>query len=96
MQKFLTNIDGDSEELLNLWFKRTGNREQIFLATKFGVSRGADGKPNMRSDADYVRQACEQSLKRLGVERIDLYYCHRVDMKTPIEKTVEVMATLKK
>jgi aryl-alcohol dehydrogenase-like predicted oxidoreductase len=50
----------------------------------------------MRSDSEYVRQACEKSLKRLGVEKIDLYYCHLVDMKTPIEKTVEAMTQLKK
>ena len=90
------NVDGDSEDLLKLWFERTGKRNQIFLATKFGVLRGADGKPSMRSDPEYVRQACEKSLKRLGVEKIDLYYCHRVDMKTPIEKTVEAMAQLKR
>ena len=90
------NVDGDSEDLLKLWFERTGKRDQIFLATKFGVLRGAGGKPSMRSDAEYVRQACEKSLKRLGVEKIDLYYCHRVDMKTPIEKTVEAMAQLKR
>jgi aryl-alcohol dehydrogenase-like predicted oxidoreductase len=50
----------------------------------------------MRSDSEYVKQACEKSLRRLGVKKIDLYYCHRVDMKTPIEKTVEAMAELKK
>jgi aryl-alcohol dehydrogenase-like predicted oxidoreductase len=50
----------------------------------------------MRSDPEYVREACDKSLRRLGVKKIDLYYCHRVDMKTPIEKTVEAMATLKK
>jgi hypothetical protein len=94
--KSLMNVDGDSEDLLKLWFERTGKRDQIFLATKFGVLRGADGKPTMRSDSEYVRQACEKSLKRLGVEKIDLYYCHLVDMKTPIEKTVEAMTQLKK
>jgi aryl-alcohol dehydrogenase-like predicted oxidoreductase len=50
----------------------------------------------IRSDPEYVRQACETSLKRLGTSYIDLYYCHRVDGKTPIEKTVEAMAQLKK
>ena len=50
----------------------------------------------MRSDPEYVKQACEKSLKRLGVETIDLYYCHRVDQKTPIEKTIEAMVELKK
>lgn len=49
-----------------------------------------------RSDPKYVKDSCEKSLKRLGVDCIDLYYCHRVDGKTPIEKTVEAMAELKK
>jgi aryl-alcohol dehydrogenase-like predicted oxidoreductase len=48
------------------------------------------------SSPEYCREACEKSLKRLGVESIDLYYCHRVDIRTPIEKTVEALAELKK
>jgi aryl-alcohol dehydrogenase-like predicted oxidoreductase len=54
------------------------------------------GKFISRSDPEYVKQACETSLKRLGVEKIDLYYCHRVDRKTPIEETVNALAGLKK
>ena len=81
---------------MRLWFERTGKREQIFLASKFGVTIGEDGKPAFRSDGDYVRQACEKSLKRMGVDKIDLYYCHRVDKKTPIEQTVSVLAELQK
>ena len=50
----------------------------------------------MRSDPQYVREACDKSLKRLGVKKIDLYYCHRVDKQTPIEETVTAMAELKK
>jgi aryl-alcohol dehydrogenase-like predicted oxidoreductase len=73
-------------------------RDQVVLATKFGIVRdpansafrGVNGKP------DYVRKACEASLKRLGVETIDLYYQHRVDPKTPIEETVGAMAELVK
>jgi aryl-alcohol dehydrogenase-like predicted oxidoreductase len=65
------------------------------LATKFGVTI-ANGKPTMRSDPEYVKQACEKSLKRLGLDKIDLYYCHRVDKVTPIEETVAAMAELKK
>ena len=72
-----------------------GRREEVVLATKFGIVRGEDrtvrsisGKP------DYVRQACEGSLRRLGVETIDLYYQHRVDPATPIEDTVGAMAAL--
>jgi aryl-alcohol dehydrogenase-like predicted oxidoreductase len=75
-----------------------GRRDQVVLATKFGIVRdpansafrGVNGKP------DYVRKACEASLKRLGVETIDLYYQHRVDTKTPIEETVGAMAQLVK
>ena len=75
--------------------KRTEERNSIFLCTKYGVTKGADGKPTVRSDPEYVKKACEKSLKRLGVSKIDLYYCHRVDMKTPIEQTIEAMAELK-
>jgi aryl-alcohol dehydrogenase-like predicted oxidoreductase len=89
-------VDADSEDLLKLWFERTKKRDQIFLATKFAVTKGADGKPTIRSDPEYVREACEKSLKRLGVDKIDLYYCHRVDQKTPIEKTMAAMAELKR
>ncbi|MCU0555035.1 MAG: aldo/keto reductase [Syntrophales bacterium] len=72
-----------------------GRRREVFLATKFGILRSADpayrgicGRP------DYVRSACEASLKRLGVEVIDLYYQHRVDPEVPIEETVGAMASL--
>ncbi|KAF2800221.1 Aldo/keto reductase [Melanomma pulvis-pyrius CBS 109.77] len=91
-----SDVYADSEDLLRLWFERTGKRDQIFLATKFAVTKGKDGKPTIRSDPEYVRQACEKSLKRLGIEKIDLYYCHRVDQKTPIEHTVAALAELKK
>ena len=70
-------------------------RKDVILATKFGIVRGPD--PMTRSvsgRADYVRTACEASLKRLGVEVIDLYYLHRVDPNTPIEETVGAMARL--
>lgn len=75
-----------------------GKRDKIVLATKFGIVRdpanpmvrGVNGK------TDYVRQSCENSLRRLGVETIDLYYQHRVDPNTPIEETVGAMAHLVK
>ena len=73
-----------------------GKREKIVLATKFGIVRDP-GNPNARGvngKADYVRRSCESSLKRLGVETIDLYYQHRVDPNTPIEETVGAMAQL--
>lgn len=90
------DIYGDSEDLLGAWFKRTGKREDIFLATKFAVHGFPDGDMVIRSDPEYVKQACEASLKRLGVDSIDLYYCHRVDRKTPIERTVRAMVELQK
>ncbi len=75
-----------------------GRRDQVVIASKFGIVRdpkdasvrGVNGKP------DYVRQSCEGSLRRLGVDTIDLYYQHRVDPNTPIEETVGAMAQLVK
>lgn len=83
-----------NEELVGRAIK--GKRDQVVLATKFGIvrdpanpdARGVNGKP------DYVRRACEASLRRLGVDYIDLYYQHRVDPNTPIEETVWAMAEL--
>ena len=72
-----------------------GRRDKVFLATKFGILRSGD--PNFRGvngRPEYVRAACEASLRRLGVDMIDLYYQHRVDPNTPIEETVGAMAEL--
>ena len=89
------DVYADSEDLIGKWFKRTGKRNDIFLATKFaGMMK--DGGFMVNNDPEYVREACEKSLERLGVQTIDLYYCHRLDQKTPIEKTVEAMVQLKK
>ena len=72
-----------------------GRRDAVQLATKFGNVRGENGDYlGIRGDADYVRQACEASLERLGVDHIDLYYQHRVDKSTEIEETVGAMAEL--
>ncbi len=72
-----------------------GRRDQVVVATKFGNVRGPKGEPlGISGKADYVRSACEASLERLGVEAIDLYYQHRVDLETPIEETVGAMAEL--
>ncbi len=72
-----------------------GRRDQVVLATKFGNVRNEQGERlGIRGDAEYVRQACDASLQRLGVDHIDLYYQHRVDPKTPIEETVGAMAEL--
>src|SRR6202167_1481871 len=87
---------GDNEELVGKTIR--GRRDEVFLATKFANTRKKDdptywvisGKP------EYVRSACDASLKRLGVEHIDLYYQHRVDPLTPIEETVGAMAELVK
>ncbi len=70
-------------------------RDEVQLATKFGNKRGENGERlGIDGSPDYVRRACEASLRRLGVETIDLYYQHRVDPETPIEDTVGAMADL--
>jgi aryl-alcohol dehydrogenase-like predicted oxidoreductase len=72
-----------------------GRRDEVVIATKFGQVRGPSGEPlGLRGDPDYVLQACDASLERLGVEQIDLYYQHRVDPKVAIEETVGAMAEL--
>jgi aryl-alcohol dehydrogenase-like predicted oxidoreductase len=72
-----------------------GERDQLVLATKFGNVRGPDGAwLGLNGRPEYVRQACEASLQRLGVAYIDLYYQHRVDKAVPIEETVGAMAEL--
>ena len=85
--------NGANEELVGRALK--GIREKVVLATKFGQIRHKDGRQDVSGKPDYVRQACEASLKRLGVDTIDLYYIHRVDPNTPIEDTVGAMARLK-
>jgi aryl-alcohol dehydrogenase-like predicted oxidoreductase len=85
-----------NEELVGRAIK--GKRERVVLATKFGIVRDPSN-PNIRGvngKADYVKKSCEESLKRLGVEHIDLYYQHRVDPNTPIEETVGALAELVK
>ncbi|MDQ3065865.1 MAG: aldo/keto reductase [Actinomycetota bacterium] len=84
---------GDNERLVG---KAIGDRrDDVVLATKFGNVRGPQGEfLGQNSKPDYVRSACEASLERLGVETIDLYYQHRVDLETPIEETVGAMAEL--
>ncbi|KDQ10667.1 hypothetical protein BOTBODRAFT_163531 [Botryobasidium botryosum FD-172 SS1] len=86
------DVYNDSEEILGKWFRRTGNRSKIFLATKFGITpdHSVNGKP------EYVKEACTRSLAKIGVDYVDLYYLHRVDTKTPIELTVGAMAELVK
>ena len=82
-----------NEELVGKALK--GRRQRVVLATKFGNVRAPDGRfVGVNGKPDYVRAACDASLKRLGVDRIDLYYQHRVDRDTPIEETVGAMAEL--
>ena len=83
---------GHNEELLARALK--GRRAQVVLATKFGNLRKPDGTPGVNGRPEYVPQACDASLKRLGVEVIDLYYQHRVDPGVPIEDTVGAKARL--
>jgi aryl-alcohol dehydrogenase-like predicted oxidoreductase len=85
---------GANEELVGRAI--ADRRGEVFLATKFGNVRGPNGEfLGVRGDPEYVRSACEASLKRLKVETIDLYYQHRVDIKVPIEDTVGEMARLR-
>jgi aryl-alcohol dehydrogenase-like predicted oxidoreductase len=86
---------GHNEELLGRFFRESGRRGEVVLATKFGNRRGPNGERlGISGRPEYVREACEASLRRLGVEHIDLYYQHRVDRNTPIEDTVGAMAEL--
>ncbi len=84
---------GRNEELVGRALR--GRRNEVVLATKFGNVRSADGKfLGVNGRPEYVQQSCEASLRRLGVEQIDLYYQHRVDTRVPIEETVGAMAKL--
>src|SRR5512146_1976608 len=84
---------GHNEELVGRAIRN--RRDEVFLATKFGNVRGSDGSwIGVNGRPDYVRQSCEASLKRLGIETIDLYYQHRVDSEVPIEETVGAMKQL--
>ncbi len=86
---------GDNERLVGRALR--GRRDRVVLATKFGIVRTDDpGFRAVNGRPDYVRQSCEGSLRRLGVDTIDLYYQHRVDPDTPIEDTVGAMAQLVK
>jgi aryl-alcohol dehydrogenase-like predicted oxidoreductase len=84
---------GANEELVGRAI--AGRRNDVIIATKFGIVRGADeSSRGVNGRPEYVRQCCEASLKRLGIDTIDLYYQHRVDPETPIEDTVGAMAEL--
>ncbi|MER0481846.1 aldo/keto reductase [Streptomyces sp. Edi2] len=83
---------GHNEELIGRAI--AGRRDEAVLATKFGFANRLGEPTAIRGDAAYVREACDASLRRLGVEHIDLYYQHRVDPDVPIEETVGAMAEL--
>ncbi|MEU5305229.1 aldo/keto reductase [Streptomyces noursei] len=83
---------GHNEELIGRAV--AGRRDEVVLATKFGFANRLGEPVEIRGDAAYVRQACDASLRRLGVDHIDLYYQHRVDPDVPIEETVGAMAEL--
>ncbi len=83
---------GENEEFVGRMLR--GRRKSVVLATKFGLVATPDGRIVVNGRPDYVRSACEQSLRRLGVDHIDLYYQHRVDPDVPIAETVGAMAGL--
>jgi len=85
--------NGANEELIGRGLK--GRRENYILATKFGNIRLPDGKPGAKGNPQYVMEACDKSLRRLGTDYIDLYFIHRVDDTVPIEDTVGAMVRLK-
>lgn len=84
---------GANEELVGKALK--GRRNEVFLITKFGQTWGPDKKPTgVNGRPEYVKQACDASLKRLGVDHIDLYFQHRVDPSVPVDETFGAMADL--
>ncbi len=92
---------GDCEDLLAKWFKlHPERRADIFLATKFALVADftETGQLRIRADSspENARRSCERSLQRMGVDNVDLFYIHRLDDKTPVEKTAEVLAELKR
>ncbi|CRG84802.1 hypothetical protein PISL3812_01997 [Talaromyces islandicus] len=90
-----SDLYGDNEELLGKWFRRTGKRDQIFLATKFGFVDHSN--PRLTdSSAAYCKKACAKSLEKLGVDKIDLYYLHNANPETPIEETMRALVELQK
>jgi len=80
---------GSSEEIIGRWMKARGNRDELILATKVGMSEARRGL-----SARNIAAACEDSLQRLGTDRIDLYYAHKDDPDTPLEETLAAFATL--
>jgi aryl-alcohol dehydrogenase-like predicted oxidoreductase len=99
MDRGVTHLDtaaayqnGDNERFVGEAIR--GRRDGLFLATKFGIGRSADGKPLADNRPEAVKASCEASLERLGVERIDLFYLHRIDRSVAIEDAVGALADL--
>jgi len=89
------DIYGDTEELVGKWFTANPEkRKDVFFGTKFGCAVGET--MTTRSDPEYVKEAFDRSINKLKTDYVDIYYCHRVDGKTPVEKTIEAMAELKR
>jgi len=89
--------NGRNEVLLAELLKRVGaaGRQRLRIASKFGIRREGDGYARrLDNSPDYIQQACEASLQRLGIDHIELYYVHRVDAAQPIEETLQAMAAL--
>ena len=85
---------GANEELLGRWL--TGKRDRVVLATKFGNEWDENGKTHFNGSPEYCRKAFDASLKRLGVDYVDLYYLHRIDQNVPLEDTIGAMSELVK
>lgn len=90
-----SDLYGNGEEVIGKWFKRTGKRDEIFLATKFGFVKGS---PTLEVDssAEFCKKACDESLRLLGIDSIDLYYMHHANPETPIEETMRALADLQR
>lgn len=86
---------GRSETVIGEWLKRRGNRDELVITTK-GAHPPRDDITNFRSDRASVRSDCEESLKRLGVEQVDLYYLHRDDVNRPVADVVETLEELRR
>ena len=84
--------NGDNERFVGECIR--GVRPQVFLATKCGMVRGANGLPGVDGRPETIRRSCDESLARLGVEMIDLFYLHRIDRSVPIEDSMQAMAGL--
>ncbi len=84
--------DGENEKFVGAAI--AGRRDQVFLATKCGFARNADGTTRIDNHPDTVKQSCDESLQRLGVDMIDLFYLHRIDPQVPVEDSVGAMSDL--